>query len=155
MAQSLSQLYVHIVFHINLNNPVKIPEPLQPDLYAYLATICKNHESPSILVGGTSDHVHILCRLSKNIAASKLLEELKTDSSKWIKSRAEEFSGRLNRFSWQKGYGIFSVSASQAATVKEYIAKQKEHHKKISFKGEYLLLLKKYNIEYDENYLWN
>ena len=155
MAQSLSQLYVHIVFHINLNNPVNIPEKLQPDLHAYLAVICQNHESPSILVEGTDDHVHLLCRLSKNITASKLLEELKTDSSKWIKTKAEDFDGRLNKFSWQKGYGIFSVSASQVPTVKEYISKQKGHHKKISFKEEYLLLLKKYNIEYDGRYLWS
>ena len=155
MAQSLSQLYVHIVFHINFNDVVKIPEELQSDLHAYLAATCKNQNSSSILVGGVDDHVHLLCRLSKNITSSKLLEEIKTDSSKWIKTQAGEFGLSLNKFSWQKGYGIFSVSSSKINTVKQYISNQKEHHKKMSFKDEYLLLLKKHNVKYDEKYLWN
>ena len=155
MAQSLSQLYVHIVFHINFNDLVKIPEKLQADLHAYLAAICKNQNSPSIIVGGVDDHVHLLCRLSKNITAAKLLEEIKTDSSKWIKTQIKDFGLNLNRFSWQKGYGIFSVSSSKITTVKQYISNQKEHHKTMSFKDEYLLLLKKHNIEYNEKYLWN
>ena len=154
MAQSLSQLYVHIVFHVNLNDAIKIPEELQPNLHAYLAAICKNQDSPSMLIGGVDDHVHLLCRLSKNITTAKLLEEIKTDSSKWIKKQADEFGAKLNRFSWQKGYGIFSVSSSKINTVKEYILNQKEHHKTMSFKDEYLLLLKKHNVEYDEKYLW-
>lgn len=155
MAQSLSQLYTHIVFHINFNYNVKIPEELQSRLHAYLATTCKNQKSPSIIVGGVEDHIHILCRLSKNIAPSKFLEELKTDSSKWIKNQSKEFDLILSKFSWQKGYGIFSVSSSQVKNVKKYISNQSEHHKKMSFKEEYLLLLKKYNVEYDEKYLWS
>lgn len=154
MAQSLSQLYVHIVFHVSLNDTIKLPEKLQANLHAYLAIICKNQNSPSILVGGVDDHVHILCRLSKNITASKLLEEIKTDSSKWIKKQADEFGAQLNRFAWQKGYGIFSVSSSKIYNVKQYIWQQKEHHKKMSFRDEYLLLLQKHNVEYNEEYLW-
>jgi len=103
MSQSLSQLYVHIVFHINCNDDVTIPEKLQNSMHAYIAVICKNQDSSPILVGGIDDHVHLLCRLSKNITTAKLLEEIKTNSSKWIKTQANDFNSRLNKFSWQKG----------------------------------------------------
>ena len=155
MSQSLSQLYMHIVFHINLIDKVSIPEELQSHLHAYLAKICINLHSPSIVVGGTHDHVHILCRMSKNIAPAKLLEELKTSSSKWIKTQASEFGMMLSKFSWQKGYGVFSVSAPQVSNVQKYIANQREHHRKRSFKEEYLLLLQKYDVEYNEKYIWS
>jgi putative transposase len=99
--------------------------------------------------------VHILCRMSKNISTSELLKELKIESSKWIKKQYEDFGFQLSKFSWQGGYGVFSVSASQVDKVKGYIANQKKHHLKIGYKDEYLALLHKYNIEYDEKYLWN
>ncbi len=155
MSQSLSQLYTHIVFHVNLSNGIMIPEKLQPVLHAYLATVCKNHDSPSILVGGTNDHVHILNRISKNIAPVKLIEEIKTDSSRWMKTQAQDYGLMLSKFSWQKGYGIFSVSSSHVEVVRNYIANQVEHHKKRSFKEEYILFLEKHGVEYDEKYLWN
>ena len=155
MAQSLSQLFVHIVFHVNINDNVKIPEALQSRLHAYLMTICNNHDSPSIIVGGTDDHIHILCRISKNIAPSKFLAELKATSSKWVKSVSPEFGLQLSKFSWQKGYGIFSVSASQVDIVKQYIANQSEHHRTRSFMDEYVMLLEKHGIVYDEKYLWS
>ena len=154
MAHSLVKLHIHVIFHINLTDTVKIPIKLQPSLHSYLATTCKNHDSPAIVVGGTDDHIHILCRLSKNIAPSKLLEELKTNSSKWIKTQAREFGSQLSKFSWQKGYGVFSVSESKVSDVERYISNQIEHHKTRSFKDEYELLLKKHNVEYDEKYLW-
>ena len=155
MSQSLAKLYSHIVFHVNLTDGILIPENLQPILHAYIATISKNQDSPSIIVGGTNDHIHILCNLSKNIAASQLLKELKSSSSKWIKSQSQEYNSNLNEFSWQKGYAIFSVSASQIDVLKDYIINQQEHHKKISFKDEYILFLKKYNVEYNEEHLWS
>ena len=155
MSQSLSKIYAHIVFHVNFSNFIKIPENLQPVLHGYIAKVCKNHDSNSVIVGGTSDHIHILCRMSKNIAPSKLLEEIKSYSSKWIKSQTDEYGMMLSKFSWQKGYGIFSVSESQIENVKKYISGQKEHHAKLTFKEEYLLLLKKHNVEYNEEYLWS
>jgi REP-associated tyrosine transposase len=155
MSQSLAKLYSHIVFHVNFADGITIPGKLQPVLHAYVATICKNQDSPSIVVGGTNDHIHILCNLSKNIAAATLLKEIKISSSKWIKSQAQEYELILDKFSWQKGYGIFSVSASQIDVLKNYIINQQAHHKKISFKDEYILFLKKYNIEYNEEYLWS
>lgn len=154
MSQSLSQLYMHIVFHVNFSDRITIPEKLQPVLHGYLATVCKNHDSSSILVGGTYDHVHILSRISKNIAPAKLIEEIKTYSSRWVKTQAQEHGLMLSKFSWQKGYGIFSVSSSHVEMVKNYIANQNEHHKKRSFKEEYILFLEKHSVEYDEKYLW-
>jgi REP element-mobilizing transposase RayT len=146
---------MHIIFHVNLVDKVSIPEALQPHLHAYLAKICDNQDSSSLIVGGIHDHVHVLCRMSKNITSAKLLEELKTHSSKWIKRQSSEFGMMLSKFTWQKGYGIFSVSASQVDNVKEYILNQKEHHRKRSFKEEYILLLEKYNVKYNEKYLWS
>ena len=155
MSKSLSQLYVHIVFHVNLVSKTYIPNELLPILHAYLATVCNNHNSPAIIVGGTYDHVHILCRMSKNIALAELLQELKTNSSKWIKTKSHEYGTILSKFSWQKGYGAFSVSSSQTENVKSYISNQKDHHQKLTFKEEYILFLNKHNLEYDEKYLWN
>ena len=155
MSHSLSQMYVHIVFHVDLIDEAYIPDEFLPVLHGYLATVCNNHDSPPIIVGGTHDHIHILCKMSKKITLAKLLQELKTNSSKWIKSQSAEHGAILSKFSWQKGYGAFSVSASQVETVKNYIANQKDHHKKMTFKEEYILFLKKHNIEYDEKYLWN
>lgn len=97
------------------------------------------------------DHVHILCRMSKKIALIKLLEELKSHSSKWIKTKSDE----LKQFYWQDGYGAFSVNPSEVNVVTKYIVNQKEHHRKKTFQEEYLAFLKKYNVDYDERYVWD
>ena len=149
MAQSLSKLYVHIIFHIkNISCPIRKRE--KDELFAYMASIVKDNESIPILINGVEDHVHILCVLSKNIALAKLIEEIKRHSSRWIKTKGHYYA----KFSWQGGYGGFSVSPSIHDKTKKYIAKQEEHHRKISFKEEYLLFLKEYGIEYNEQYLW-
>ena len=150
MAQSLSKIYVHIVFRTK-NGDYYIPENVLKELYAYIATIMKNLESPAIVIGGMPDHIHILCVLSKNIAIKKLLEEIKKHSSKWLKTKANT----LSNFRWQNGYAAFSVSQSQVLKVKNYILNQKEHHRKKMFQEEVVDFLKKYNIEYDERYLWD
>ena len=155
MVHSLSQIYTHIVFHVNINEPIRIPINLQPRLHAYIAKTCHIIGSPSIIVGGMDDHVHVLCRISRNISPAKLLEKLKTESSKWIKTLSVEFGSSLSNFSWQNGYGIFSVSASKVEAVKQYISNQIEHHRTRSFKDEYLILLKKHKVDYDEKYLWS
>ena len=109
----------------------------------------KNCESPSLLINSVPDHIHILFRLSKNYALSKVVEEVKKQSSKWIKTEG------VKGFSWQIGYGAFSVSGSKIETVKKYIRDQKEHHKKKSFKQEIEEFVKKYDVEeYDEKYFW-
>lgn len=149
MSQSLSRLYVHMVFHVK-NNKIKIRQQEEQELYAYMGAILKDNESIPIIINGVPDHVHILCIMSKNIALSKLLEEAKNHSSRWIKTKHLHYEN----FRWQGGYGAFSVSPEDAETKKRYIQNQKEHHKKVSFKDEYLGLLDEYGIAYHEKYLW-
>lgn len=150
MAQSLCQVYLHIVFSTKHRTPW-IAEKIQPELYAYMATILKTCNSPAILINGLEDHVHLLSFLSKNIAISKLLEEVKKRSSKWIKTKGK----KLENFQWQNGYGAFSVSPSHVEAVTQYIRNQKEHHRKTTFQDEYRVLLKKHDLPCDERYVWD
>ena len=115
-----------------------------------MGAIIKDNNSIPIIINGVDDHVHILCVMSKNIALSKLVEEIKRHSSRWIKTLGPHYSS----FSWQGGYGGFSVSPDLHKKVKDYILNQEAHHKKTSFRKEYLKFLKEYGIDYDENYLW-
>lgn len=149
MAQSLSKLYVHIVFHIKKSS-CTIRKSEQKELFAYMGAIIKDNESIPILINGVEDHIHILCVMSKNIALAKLVEEIKRHSSRWIKTKDRYY----RQFAWQGGYGGFTVSPSLHDKTKHYIAKQEEHHKKNSFKEEYLMFLKEYNIDFNEQYLW-
>ena len=149
MAQSLSKLYVHIIFHIK-SNSCHIRNQDKEELFAYLGSIIKDNESIPILINGVEDHLHILCVMSKNIALSKLVEEIKRHSSRWIKTKDQYYA----EFGWQGGYGGFSVSPSLHDKTRNYIVKQEEHHKKMSFKEEYVLFLKEYGIEYNEQFLW-
>ena len=127
-----------------------IYEELQSELYSYIGGICKKLECTAIKIGGYTDHVHILCFLSKKIPLMKLLEEVKAHSSKWIKTK----DVRLKKFYWQNGYGAFSVNPAEVDRVIAYIENQKEHHKKKTFQDEYRAFLKKYNVDYDERYVW-
>ena len=149
MSQSLSKLYVHIVFHIKKGS-VGINKVDSKELYAYMGAIIKDNESIPIVINGVENHVHILCVMSKNIALSKLVEEIKSHSSRWIKTKGEQY--RL--FAWQGGYSAFSVSSSIHDRTKRYIENQENHHKKMTFRDEYLLFLKQYGINYNEQYLW-
>lgn len=148
MAQSFVQFYAHIVFHTK-NNKQLIKPGIEDDLYSYIGGILRNYRSNPIKIGGTSDHVHVLCTLPKTMALADLVEEIKKSSSKWIKSRGNEF---LN-FYWQDGYGGFSVGQNGLETLKKYILNQKTHHEKQSPEDEYKNLLEEYGIEYDEKYL--
>ena len=150
MAQSLVKNYLHIIFSTKHRQPL-IHDPVSLELYSYLAGICRNLECYPLKVGGYIDHVHILCMLSRKIALMKLLEEVKSHSSSWIKTKGPS----LANFYWQDGYGAFSVSPSHVDIVKAYIEKQAEHHRKKSFQEEYLEFLKQYSIQYDERYLWD
>lgn len=150
MGQSLVKNYIHIVFSTKHRLPL-IHEPIETELYRYLGGICNNLECQVIKIGGYTDHVHILCLLSKKVTLVKLLEELKSHSSKWIKTKGVEY----RNFYWQDGYGSFSVNPSQLEIVINYIANQKEHHSKKTFQKEYRAFLKKYEVEYDERYVWD
>jgi len=103
------------------------------------------------LINGTLDHIHILSTLPRTVTLAKYIEEIKRPSSCWIKTKGRMYQ----KFAWQNGYGAFSVSSSRVASVKRYIAGQKEHHRAITFKEELLEFLRKYNVEYDERYLWD
>ena len=141
---------MHIIFSTK-NREALIHLPYEDELHSYLGGICKTLECHPIKIGGYTDHIHILCMLSKKIALMKLLEEVKSHSSKWIKTKDES----LKNFYWQDGYGAFSVNSSQIDTAIEYIANQHIHHSKITFHDEYRAFLKKYKVEYDERYVWD
>ena len=151
MGQSLSQLYVHLIYGTKNRFPLIRPE-WEEGLHSYMAGILKNYKSPAILINSVPDHVHILFRLSKNYALEKVVEEVKKQSSKWVK----EIERRTPKFSWQNGYGAFSVSSSKLEVVKQYIMNQKEHHKKVTFQEEVNVFIKQYGIiEYDATYFWS
>ena len=109
-----------------------------------------NSGSPAIKVGGTSDHAHALFRLSKNVSLAKTVEEVKTSSSKWVKTQ----SRALANFHWQSGSGGFSVSPAEVKEITEYIAAQESHHRVVSFQDEHRKLLASHGLEYDERYVW-
>jgi REP-associated tyrosine transposase len=148
MAQSLAKLYVHVVFSTARREKILSPEIL-PELHAYLATVLNNMDCRALQIGGTQDHVHILCIQSKNISMAKLVEEIKKPASMWLKTKSEA----LSEFHWQNGYGAFSVSQSDVDRVREYIRNQPEHHRTRSFQDEYRELLRRYNVKFDEQYL--
>jgi REP element-mobilizing transposase RayT len=148
--QSFSKVYVHITFSTKSRYPF-IDKNIENELWAYIGGICKNLECNPIRIGGHSDHIHICCLLSKKISQIKLLEEIKKESSKWIKNKGKVYE----KFYWQNGYGIFSINPYELDTVVNYIAEQEQHHKKRTFQEELLAFLEKYKIEYDERYLWD
>ena len=150
MGQSLVKNYIHIVFSTKHRKPL-INSRIENELHRYLGGICNKLDCQVLKVGGYTDHIHILCMLSKKTTLVKLLEELKSNSSKWIKTKGEEY----NSFYWQDGYGAFSVNPAQIDIVINYIENQKEHHTKKTFKDEFISFLKKYEVEYDERYVWS
>lgn len=150
MPQSLHVLSAHIIFSTKHRRP-DLHAEWHPSLWAYMAGILKNLECYLITVGGYVEHIHILCNLSKKYATIRVLEMVKKESSKWIKN--EEFG--MQSFHWQDGYGLLSVSPSHFEAVRQYILKQEEHHRKISFQEELLGILGKNNVSYDERYLWD
>lgn len=136
MGQSLVKNYLHIVFSTKHRKPL-IHLPVETELHSYLGGICKNLECHPLIVGGHTDHIHILCMLSKKIVLMDLLEELKSHSSKWIKTKGDDYAN----FYWQNGYGAFSVNPAEVEVVRNYIANQKEHHRKKNFQDEYRAFL--------------
>ena len=150
MPQSIAYNYSHITFSTRARYPF-IDENIQDELFHYIGGICKNMDSKPVKIGGYKDHVHILCVLSRKIALMKFIEEIKSHSSKWIKTKGVAYE----KFYWQKGYGSFSVNPAEIDVVVSYIENQVEHHTKRTFQEEYVAFLKKYKVEYDEKYLWD
>ncbi|MCK5839635.1 MAG: transposase, partial [Bacteroidales bacterium] len=125
------------------------------ELYAYTSTTLKSIDCQSIVIGGVSDHIHILFVMSRTKSISDVIKHVKKETSKWLKTKSSDYGLILSKFSWQAGYGIFSVSASQKSKVINYIRNQQEHHKTVSFMDEVRVFYKKHEIEYDERYVWS
>jgi putative transposase len=149
MGQSLARLLVHSVFSTKERRPFLRSEEIRTEIYAYIAGILRNLQSPSIIIGGADDHIHILSSLSKNVALSELIGRIKGSSSKRLKEKG------IHGFAWQNGYGAFSVSEWQVAAVTAYIANQAEHHRQFSFQDEVRQLLKRHHTAFDERYVWD
>ena len=149
MANTYSQLNIHCVFAVKRRENF-ITENFRNDLHRYMSGILRNDHVYPLAVGGWLDHVHIFFELYPNLRISDILRLVKATSSKWINDN------KLckQKFNWQEGYGTFSYSRSQRNDVIKYIMNQEEHHKKITFRNEYMELLKKFEIEYDEKYLF-
>ena len=150
MPQSLASLYVHVIFSTKSRFACLSPE-VRAELFPYMATVLNNLECAAIEIGGTSDHVHVLCRMHKNLSMSKVGEAIKTSTSRWLKTKNSD----LSDFHWQNGYGAFSVSASEVERVREYIANQEEHHREVSFQEELRTFFERYGVEYEERYMWD
>jgi REP element-mobilizing transposase RayT len=150
MGQSLVKNYIHIVFSTKHRINI-IDDIIDNELHRYLGGICNNLECQVIKVGGYTDHVHVLCMLSKKISLVKLLGELKSHSSKWVKTLGPKY----HNFYWQDGYGAFSVNPADVQVVVKYIENQKEHHSKQTFQDEYRAFLREHGVEFDERYVWD
>lgn len=148
MAQSLIKVYLHIVFHIKTSSPMIDDEHLA-DVHSYIGKLVNTTGCQVLRVGGTGNHVHVLFSFSKTETIAHVVEEIKRNSSRWIKT----LSPKYKDFAWQGGYGAFSVSQSQVETLVRYINNQPEHHKKQNSQDEYLEFLRLYNIPYDEKHV--
>ena len=150
MPQSLVKNYIHITFSTKHREKL-INKSIENEIYDYIGGICKNLGCQPLIVGGYDDHAHILCLLSKKLTLIKLMEEVKSHSSKWIKTLDKS----LAHFYWQDGYGAFSVNPAEVDNVIRYISNQRIHLSTISFEDEYRDLLKKYKVDYNEKYVWD
>lgn len=151
MPQSLAKILVHTVFSTKDRRPFLRDKMVREELHRYVGGILARLDCQPVIVGGVEDHVHLLCALSRTCEAAEMVKEVKRGSSLWLKTQDAD----LRDFAWQSGYGIFSIGFSQIASVRRYIAGQEEHHRKVSFQDEFRLLLKRYEIQFDERYVWD
>ncbi len=149
MANTYSQIYIQIVFAVKGRENL-IGRDWKDELYKYITGIVKNHHQKLLAIGGVADHVHILLNIKPNIALSDLVRDIKANSSRFINEKRFV----RGKFSWQEGFGAFSYSISQLDDVIRYVQNQEEHHRETSFKDEYLKYLKRFDIEFDENYVF-
>ena len=150
MTQSLADIIIHFVFSTKERNPW-IQTDVEEELYQYICGVCRNLDCPVIKINGVADHIHVLLQLGRTIAISKLIAEMKSSSSRWIKTKGNQYGD----FAWQGGYGGFSVSRPSLEGAKKYLSSQKEHHKTVTFKEEFLIMLQRAQIPYDEKFLWD
>lgn len=150
MPQSLARLHIHLVFSTKGREPL-LSDTIRDSLHAYMAVVLQNLGCPTVLINSVEDHVHLLFDLGRTVSISRAVEDVKKTSSKWLKTHGQTFAN----FSWQAGYGAFAVSESNVPVVREYIADQREHHRKRSFQEEYRQFLERHRIAFDERYVWD
>ena len=150
MPQSLANVLMHIIFSTKDRTPVLGPS-VRPALSAYLATVVRHTGCACLRAGGEADHVHLAVRLARTVTIAKLMEELKTSSSMWLKGQSPDLAG----FAWQRGYGAFSVGPKDLGTLLSYIDNQTEHHRRQTFQEEYRALLTQHGVPFDERYVWD
>ena len=150
MSQSLVRNYIHLVFSTKHRQPF-IDEAIEDELHRYISGICSGMDCQPIQTGGTSDHVHTLFLLNKKLTLIKVVEQIKSHSSAWMKTKGNAYI----EFYWQSGYGAFSVNPYEVDKVIDYIVHQRAHHSNLSFQDEFRAFLKKYRVDYDERYLWD
>ena len=149
MSQSLSCLLVHLIFSTKERHPFLAQNELMLRTHAYLGGILREASCPSLTIGGTADHVHAFFHLSRTQHVAKIVETLKSHSSRWIKAQG------IEKFAWQRGYGCFSVGQSQVRALIRYIQNQADHHLKVTFQDEFRQFLRRYEISFEEQYVWD
>jgi putative transposase len=151
MPQSLAKILIHTVFSTKERRPFLCDRAVREELHRYPGGILAKLDCQPIIVGGVEDHVHLLSALSRTCQVAEMVKEVKRGSSLWLKTKAPD----LADFAWQNGYGVFSIGFSQIGPVRDYITHQEEHHRKQSYQDEFRTLLVRYEIEFDERYVWD
>ena len=145
MPQSLAQILVHLVFSTK-NRQALLADDIRDELHAYIGGIVANQKGALLKTGSVPDHIHLLVAHPRTCSPAELVQEIKTGSSKWLKTKAAQYAD----FHWQGGYGVFSISPAHRPALETYIANQAEHHRQVTFQEEYRRLLEKYGIQFDE-----
>ena len=149
MGHNFTSLLTHVIFSTKDRVP-SIKPGFKADLHAFLGGIIRKMDGKAVVVNGTNDHVHLLLWMPPAVSVSETMRVLKSNSSRWVNQKGVAKPA----FSWQTGYGAFSVSHSSTAAVVKYIQGQEEHHRRVSFQEEFVTFLKKHGVEYDERYIW-
>lgn len=150
MPQSLTRVHIHLIFSTKHRLPV-LHDDVRESLHRYAAAVLQNIECPPLLINSVEDHIHILHELGRTISISKAVQELKTSTSRWLKTQ----SAPLSDFAWQSGYGAFGISCSNVDAICTYIADQHEHHRTTTFQDEFRAFLDRHGVAYDERYVWD
>jgi REP element-mobilizing transposase RayT len=150
MPQSLAKIYVHLVFSTKHRERV-LPDEVRADLHAYLGGILKGLGCVPIEINSEPDHIHTLFVLSRTETLSNIVGQMKKSSNDWLRAKGPKFA----QFFWQAGYGAFSLSQSAVEDVRRYIRNQHQHHQRTSFQDEFRTFLRRYEVEFDERYVWD